>query len=99
MLSRVFQGSSVGTAVTYIACGYLMDWIGWESVFYTTGLIGLLWYGCWTYLIYDSPSVHPTISEEERKYIEDSLGNSVLKNYPVSNLLSFKCIYCFVNFC
>lgn len=81
----MFQGSSIGTAITYIVCGYLMDWIGWESVFYITGLIGLLWYGFWIYLIYDSPSTHPTISEEERTYIKESLGNCAVKNYPVSS--------------
>lgn len=60
-----------------------MEWIGWESVFYITGLIGLLWYAFWTYLIYDSPSTHPTISEKERKYIEDCLGNCIVKNVSV----------------
>lgn len=79
-----YKGTSVGTALTYIVCGYLMDWMGWESVFYVTGLIGLLWYGFWIYLIYDSPSTHPTISDKERKYIEDSLGSLVVKNKSVS---------------
>jgi len=80
----VFEGTSVGTAVTYIVCGYLMDWLGWESVFYITGSIGLLWHICWTYLVYDSPRIHPTITEKELKYIENSLGNSIVKNVSVS---------------
>jgi len=79
-----FEGTSVGTAVTYIVCGYLMDWLGWESVFYITGSIGLLWHICWTYLVYDSPRIHPTITEKELKYIENSLGNSIVKNVSVS---------------
>ncbi|XP_025413767.1 vesicular glutamate transporter 1-like isoform X2 [Sipha flava] len=79
-----YFGTSVGTALTYILCGYLMDWMGWESIFYVTGLIGLLWHACWTYLIYDSPNTHPTISEKERKYIEDSLGNCIVKNISSS---------------
>jgi len=79
-----FKGTSVGTAMTYIVCGYVMEWLGWESVFYITGFIGLLWHGFWTYLIYDSPSAHPTISEKEQKYIEDSLGNSIVKSKSVS---------------
>lgn len=83
-----YKGTSVGTALTYIVCGYLMDWMGWESVFYVTGLIGLLWYGFWTYCIYDSPDTHPTISDKERKYIEDSLGSLVVKNKSVSMLKS-----------
>lgn len=83
-----YKGTSVGTALTYIVCGYLLDWMGWESVFYVTGLIGLLWYGFWTYCIYDLPSIHPTISDKERKYIEDSLGSLVVKNKSVSMLIS-----------
>ncbi|VVC32474.1 Major facilitator superfamily,Major facilitator superfamily domain [Cinara cedri] len=75
-----YLGSSFGTAMTYMVCGYLIESLGWESVFYITGLIGLLWHGLWTYLIYDTPGIHPTISEKERKYIEDSLGNDVVKN-------------------
>lgn len=67
-----------------MVCGYLMDTMGWESVFYITGLIGLLWHGFWTYLIYDSPSTHPTITEKELKYIQDCLGNSIVKNISVS---------------
>lgn len=67
-----------------------MDWLNWESVFYVTGFIGLIWCGCWTYLIYDSPSTHPTITEKERKYIEDSLGNSIVKCIGVSKQYYFK---------
>lgn len=77
-------GISVGTAVTYMLGGYFMNLIGWEGVFYATGIIGLIWYGFWIYLICDSPESHPTISEKERKYILDSLGNSVVKNRNVS---------------
>ncbi|XP_050056506.1 vesicular glutamate transporter 1-like [Aphis gossypii] len=79
-----YLGTSVGTAITYIVCGYLMDWLGWESVFYITGSIGLLWHVCWTLLIHDSPRTHPTITEKELKYIENSLGNSIVKNVSSS---------------
>lgn len=83
------KGSSVGTAVTYMVCGYLIDSLGWESVFYITGLIGLLWHGLWTYVVYDSPNTHPTISEKERKYIDESLGNDVVKNVSVRVEINF----------
>lgn len=80
----VVIGISVGTAITYMLGGYFMYWIGWEGVFYATGIIGLLWYGFWTYLIYDSPETHPTITLKELKYIQDSLGSSVNLNRNVS---------------
>ncbi|KAE9524969.1 hypothetical protein AGLY_015019 [Aphis glycines] len=71
------SGSSVGTAVTYIMCGYLIASFGWESVFYVSGGLGLLWAICWILVVYDTPAKHPTISIRERTYIENCLGSSV----------------------
>ena len=36
------------------------------------GVFGLLWYAAWIFMAYDSPSVHPTITDDERVYIEQS---------------------------
>lgn len=41
------------------------------------GVFGIIWYTFWLLLAYDSPAVHPTISEEERTYIETSIGEGV----------------------
>jgi len=54
--------------------GYLIDTFGWESVFYFTGSLGLLWIICWKLLIYDTPAEHPTISNRERTYIETHIS-------------------------
>ncbi|XP_044763029.1 sialin isoform X1 [Coccinella septempunctata] len=75
-----YLGSSVGAGLTYILCGFLMDTLGWEAVFYFTGTVGSIWYLAWLFLVYDSPAQHPRISEAERKFIEDSLGKTVTKN-------------------
>ena len=40
-----------------------------------TGLFGILWYVAWFVLAFESPSVHPTITEDERAYIELSAVN------------------------
>ncbi|XP_050423926.1 putative inorganic phosphate cotransporter [Adelges cooleyi] len=72
-----YLGSSIGAAVTYIMCGYVIAMFGWESVFHLTGVLGLLWYICWTILIYESPAEHPTIGHKERVYIENSIGKTV----------------------
>ena len=39
-------------------------------------MFGILWYVAWFVLAFDSPSVHPTITEEERAYIELSAVNT-----------------------
>lgn len=67
----------MGVAVTYPLCGFILDFFHWEAVFYVTGTIGTIWFIFWWWLVYDTPAQHPTISVAERKYIEDSLGNSL----------------------
>lgn len=72
-------GSSVGAALTFPMCGFIIDKWGWELVFYVSGVLGTLWYAGWLYFVYDSPQEHPRISEEEKQYIISSLGESVSK--------------------
>lgn len=64
------MASSLGAALTLPVCGYLISSVGWPSVFYVTGTVGLVWSILWFVLIYDSPAQHPRISKEERAYIE-----------------------------
>lgn len=40
------------------------------------GSFGIFWYLFWILVSYQSPAAHPTISPEERKYIEDAIGES-----------------------
>jgi nitrate/nitrite transporter NarK len=37
------------------------------------GIVGLLWYFAWCFLVYPSPETHPSISDSERRYILQSL--------------------------
>ncbi|KAL2741019.1 sialin-like isoform X1 [Vespula squamosa] len=78
------MASSLGAAITLPICGFLIASLGWESVFYVTGIVGLTWSIAWFYFVYDSPSQHPRISVEERNYIEESIGTtSSIKHFPV----------------
>ncbi|KAF7266207.1 hypothetical protein GWI33_020441 [Rhynchophorus ferrugineus] len=74
-----YLGSSVGTAITYPICGFIIDKWGWEYVFYFCSAFGTSWFIAWWLLVHDSPSAHPRISEHEKKYIIESLGQSVAK--------------------
>ena len=44
---------------------------GWSSVFYVFGCAGVLWFPLWASFAYESPSVHPFISLEERKLLRE----------------------------
>lgn len=68
--------SSLGAAITMPVCGFLIASLGWESVFYVTGVVGLVWSIAWFFAVFDSPAQHPRISEEERRYIESSIGGA-----------------------
>jgi len=72
----VYSGAQAGTVLSLPVSGYLCDRLGWESVFYVFGTLGVVWWVAWWYLVYDSPSTHPTIHPVERRYIVTSLGNT-----------------------
>ncbi|XP_031844097.1 putative inorganic phosphate cotransporter [Nomia melanderi] len=78
------MASALGAAITMPICGFLIASLGWESVFYVTGAIGLVWSVAWFRLVFDSPAQHPRISAEERRYIEDAIGTTaVTRGLPV----------------
>lgn len=68
------MASSLGAAMTMPLCGYLIASIGWPSVFYVTGGIGLVWSVAWFFLIFDSPAQHPRIDPLEREQIENKIA-------------------------
>uniref|UniRef100_A0A8C5N1K0 Vesicular glutamate transporter 1 n=1 Tax=Leptobrachium leishanense TaxID=445787 RepID=A0A8C5N1K0_9ANUR len=71
-----FCGSYAGAVVAMPLAGILVQYTGWSSVFYVYGSFGLVWYLFWILVSYESPATHPTISDEERTYIEESIGES-----------------------
>lgn len=42
--------------------------------FSIAGILGIIWYMFWLLQAYECPAAHPTISQEERTYIETSIG-------------------------
>ncbi|CAL8357005.1 unnamed protein product [Lota lota] len=72
-----FCGSYAGAVIAMPLAGILVQYVGWPSVFYIYGVFGIIWYAFWLLLAYGSPADHPTISDEERLYIEDAIGERV----------------------
>ncbi|NWV71154.1 VGLU3 protein, partial [Malurus elegans] len=69
-----FCGSYAGAVVAMPLAGVLVQYIGWSSVFYIYGMFGIVWYVFWLLHAYESPAAHPTITSDERIYIETSIG-------------------------
>ena len=53
--------------------GVLCKNLGWPSLFYLPGICSGVWILAWLLLMFDSPQVHPRISQEERDYLVQSL--------------------------
>jgi len=85
----LFTASSLGAALTMLMCGFLIASLGWESVFYVTGVIGIIWSVAWFLLIFDSPSQHPRISAEERHAIESAIGTTTTSKVVVIQSVHF----------
>lgn len=76
-LLLTLKGSSIGVAITFPFCGFILEKWGWPYVFYITGVIGMVWFLAWWLLVYDTPAQHPYISEVELVHITSSLTNVV----------------------
>uniref|UniRef100_G3PD84 Solute carrier family 17 member 8 n=1 Tax=Gasterosteus aculeatus aculeatus TaxID=481459 RepID=G3PD84_GASAC len=72
-----FCGSYAGAVIAMPLAGVLVQYVGWPSVFYIYGVFGIIWYVVWLLLAYGSPAEHPTIMEEERLYIETTIGETM----------------------
>lgn len=71
----VYAGTNFGTVISLPLSGWLcsidfMDGPGWPLAFYIFGILGLIWFVFWLYLVYDTPHSHPRITTAERVYIE-----------------------------
>uniref|UniRef100_A0A8C7YYV3 Solute carrier family 17 member 6b n=1 Tax=Oryzias sinensis TaxID=183150 RepID=A0A8C7YYV3_9TELE len=77
-----FCGSYAGAVIAMPLAGILVQYSGWSSVFYVYGCVGIFWYIFWILVSYESPADHPTITDEERCYIEESIGESARLSGP-----------------
>ncbi|KAJ8929837.1 hypothetical protein NQ314_017440 [Rhamnusium bicolor] len=72
----VYAAGPFGTVVSMLVTGLIASsWYGWPMVFYLYGGAGILWSVLFTFYGYNAPSFHPSISEEEKFFIEHSLGH------------------------
>jgi ACS family hexuronate transporter-like MFS transporter len=63
-------GASAGSMLAAPVVAWAILTHNWQFAFVLTGIIGLTWVGLWLWL-YDSPSTHPRLSDDERRYIRE----------------------------
>ncbi|XP_044592172.1 vesicular glutamate transporter 1 [Cotesia glomerata] len=79
MFVWTMQGGPFGAFVTFTLCSLIISSLGWHAAYYITSGLMLLFWVFWVWLAYDTPDVHPTITDEEKTYIKEQIGTSVSK--------------------
>lgn len=102
-----FCGSYAGIVIGMPVSGLLAQYVAWEAPFYFYSFGGMIWFTAWLWLVFEKPRVHPTITLEEMKYIEKSLGETAshsmpsIATTPFEDIAKSKPVYAIVvaNFC
>nr|CAG4643905.1 EOG090X04X8 [Lepidurus arcticus] len=75
LATLAFCGSYAGAVLGMPLSGWLTNGVSWQAPFYFYGVLGIVWYVFWMWLSFEKPCLHPTISNKERIYIEESLAH------------------------
>ncbi|KAI8118081.1 putative inorganic phosphate cotransporter [Lucilia cuprina] len=81
-----YSGTQFGTVVMLASSGVMASSsMGWPSIFYISGGVGLVWSAAWFFWGASTPNEYKNISPEEKKLIETSLGgkNEDEENKPM----------------
>jgi sugar phosphate permease len=76
------SASRLGAAIAPPIVVLIMTSLGWRSVFYICGAVGILWSTLWYFAYRDLPEEHMLVNEAELKYIRgvDEKGDAKLAN-------------------
>ncbi|XP_076765702.1 putative inorganic phosphate cotransporter [Xylocopa sonorina] len=76
-----YAGAQFGTVISFPISGVLgASAIGWPSIFYVFGALSVIWSILFFVLGSDCPSKDPRISEQEKRFIENSLKSDEEKD-------------------
>ncbi|XP_056636501.1 uncharacterized protein LOC130445018 [Diorhabda sublineata] len=70
-----YSGTFVGTVFAMPVCSLLASLLGWESIFYFFGTIGLIWCIFWLLMVSNSPAEDSSINAKELEYIQSSISD------------------------
>ncbi|XP_065208381.1 vesicular glutamate transporter 2-like [Planococcus citri] len=72
IMSLSFCGIYIGVAVSYPICGIIATYLGWQAVFYFSGIFGIIWSTLWLLLVRNQPSKDKWMSKKEQSYIMEN---------------------------
>lgn len=79
MVTICYSGHAFGNLITMFLSGFLADLFGWQSIFYFFGALSMVWTSLWFFMVASNPELDRSISDEELRYISESLSKSSLK--------------------
>ena len=83
------SGISVGTVFGFLVAAKIIDVYSWELVFYSFGMLGIIWVFYWQKSITTLPESHPKILKEELELIQkEAPAKSVADSIPFLQLIS-----------
>lgn len=85
-----FSGSYAGIVIGMPVSGFLAQYLSWQAPFYFYSVLGIFWYAAFLWLVFEKPRVHPTITVDEMKYIEKSLGENTQHSMPTLSTTPFQ---------
>ena len=62
----------IGTVFALVVTPIIVTYLGWEWAFYLFGLVGVLWFAAWQYIVSTRPQDHPRISTAELDFIKSN---------------------------
>lgn len=77
LLSISYAGAQLGTVISLPLSGVICFYMNWTYVFYLFGVVGIIWFVLWIWLVSNTPETHTTISHQEKEYILSSLKNQL----------------------
>ena len=90
LVTTTLIGSLTGIMLGLSSSSVLVSYVHWSAPFYISGLAGILWSILWFYTSAPSPSEHRYVSNEEKLYIEESIGTVATGHVSVSPKIIYK---------
>ncbi|XP_037956117.1 putative inorganic phosphate cotransporter [Teleopsis dalmanni] len=88
LVTCCYSGSQFGTVIMLFVSGFMASsWMGWPSIFYASGVAGILWSIVWYMLSASTPAEHPFITNNERRFIDNSMSESRIVHTEQTRML------------
>jgi MFS transporter, ACS family, aldohexuronate transporter len=90
-------GSNFGAIIAPIFVTWVFLHFGWSTVFFLTGVLGLIWVTVW-WLFYDDPDEHHRLKPEELEYIRSGQPQTAekAKKVPWLSLLRYRPVWAYM---